>query len=499
MNRSSGNNPSIAGGKDAFVRMVENLPLAVMTCDLSDFRIDYVNRATIESLREIEHALPCKADAIVGQCIDIFHKVPSHQRALLSDPSRLPFKGQISLSDVFLDLHVTAIHNKAGRYLFPMLTWSVVTDKVQAEKRSDNLLQMLDEMPLNVMMVDKDDFTITYANKTSIETLRSLEQYLPVRADQLVGSCIDIFHKNPAHQRQLLSDPSNLPHRAKIMVGPEVLDLRVSAIKDPDGTYIGPMLNWTIVTQNAKLADDFEASVAASVKEIANASEGMEGNAAGMSGNADTVSIQVSTVASATEELQASVDEISKQMNQASQITGGAVDRAEQSTSQIGLLAEAAGKIGQFLTIIQDIASQTNLLALNATIEAARAGEAGKGFAVVAAEVKSLASQTDKATVEISDQIQQIQNAVSDAVKMVDEIKSVIVEINEITASVSSAVEEQGAATQEVSRNLSSVSQASEETKQISDVVKEAAQNLNQMADALNKGANEFLDAVKAM
>ena len=96
----------------AFKQMVDDMPVAVMTCDLADFRINYVNKATLDGLKTIESVLPIKADQIVGQCIDIFHKNPSHQRQLLSDPKNLPFKGKIEIGGEVLDLYVTAIMDR---------------------------------------------------------------------------------------------------------------------------------------------------------------------------------------------------------------------------------------------------------------------------------------------------------------------------------------------------------------------------------------------------
>jgi methyl-accepting chemotaxis protein len=64
----------------------------------------------------------------------------------------------------------------------------------------------------------------------------------------MVGASIDVFHKNPSHQRRMLSDPRNLPHTAEIQVGPERLSLLVSAINDAQGNYVGPMLTWEVIT-----------------------------------------------------------------------------------------------------------------------------------------------------------------------------------------------------------------------------------------------------------
>src|SRR5262249_15463735 len=158
-------------------------------------------------------------------------------------------------------------------------------------------------------------------------------------------------------------------------------------------------------------------------------------------------STNVQTVASAAEELNASIGEIGRQVTQSAQIAGKAVSEAERTQATVRSLADGAQKIGDVVKLINDIAGQTNLLALNATIEAARAGEAGKGFAVVASEVKSLATQTAKATEEIAAQIGAIQNATGDAVGAIDGIGKTIAELSHIATAIASAVEEQGAAT----------------------------------------------------
>jgi methyl-accepting chemotaxis protein len=228
-----------------------------------------------------------------------------------------------------------------------------------------------------------------------------------------------------------------------------------------------------------KMADEFERSVKGIVQKVSTASGGLQSTAQSMASTADQTqkqstavaaaseqaSANVQTVASAAEELSSSILEIGRQVSESTRITTQAVRETERTNAQIQGLAEAAQRIGDVVKLISDIAGQTNLLALNATIEAARAGEAGKGFAVVASEVKSLATQTAKATEEISTKIAEMQTATGESVKAVQTIGETIGRINEIATTVAAAVEEQGAATKEIARN---VQQASAGTAEVS-------------------------------
>lgn len=131
----------------------------------------------------------------------------------------------------------------------------MVTRQTEARRKQEEqgrLLRMIDDMPVAVMTVEPEGFTITYANETSKDLIRSIEHLLPLKADGLLGSSIDVFHRHPEHERRILSDPKNLPHNARIDLGPEVLDLKVSAIMADDDTYLGPMLTWAIVTKEVE-------------------------------------------------------------------------------------------------------------------------------------------------------------------------------------------------------------------------------------------------------
>ncbi|MGE5159779.1 MAG: methyl-accepting chemotaxis protein [Gemmatimonas sp.] len=223
-------------------------------------------------------------------------------------------------------------------------------------------------------------------------------------------------------------------------------------------------------------------------------------------------SLSVESVASASEELSASINDISQQAAHAAGIASRAVDEARQTDGTVQGLAKSAGRIGEVVGLINTIAAQTNLLALNATIEAARAGEAGRGFAVVASEVKSLASQTAKATEEISEQIADIQKVAGDAIDAIKRIGGIIGEVNEVATAIAAAVQEQGAATQEITR---STQYAAQGTKNVSESmtgvkadadsaaaaaenVKHASETLETQSRHLGEQVSDFLGKIRA-
>jgi methyl-accepting chemotaxis protein len=368
-------------------------------------------------------------------------------------------------------------------------------------------LAMVESAPTNMMYCDRD-LVIRYINPSALASFRAHESILPVRADQVVGSSVTVFHRNLADDS---GTSGGARRRAQTHLGGEVLDLLLTPISDVHGELTGAVVTWTVfadpqTTRSSESMGSLLAEITEHATSLAGASEELTLTATQLSGGADETAAQASLVASAseqiaasiasvagsTEEMTASINEIARSAADAAAVGLEAVREAETTNVTVAKLGESSADIGKVSRVITSIAQQTNLLALNATIEAARAGDAGKGFAVVANEVKELARETARATDEISTKIEAIQLDTARSVDAIGRIGQTIVRINEIQTTITAAVEQQLAATKEIARGVSEVSDgAGQITENVSATAEMARTSAGGAADT-EKAATEL-------
>ena len=310
-------------------------------------------------------------------------------------------------------------------------------DDDTASNMSDKVLEMVDNMPLNVMMTDLD-FTITWMNRASRETLRKLQDYLPVAVDDLIGTNIDVFHKRPMHQRRLLANPDNLPHKARIQVGPETLQLDASAIF-VKGEYVGPMVSWSIITEQLET----EAQKRALQK-------GQENSA---------------------RELREKVDEL---LNAVKAATAGdlTAEIGVQGDDAIGMMGEG---LRQFLHelrgSVESIRDTSAQLASASEELSATAGVLGDSVSQTADEVKMLSAATE----EVDGNVQAVASAA-------EEMSASISEIARNASQASEVAQDAVRMAKETDHTVSSLGASSQEITEVLRVITSIAQQTNLLA-----------------
>jgi methyl-accepting chemotaxis protein len=429
------------------------------------------------------------------------------------------------------------LRDTAKNRLGHLVILSNITEFAATEKAFERIIYgatglifLLSLLALNIYL--RRSFKPLARVTTTIKTLSDGQTNIEIedynRQDEIgsIWQSVVIFRDNMIESERLQSQQREDEKRAQERERQRVIAEREAAERDAKEKESVAEEQRARTENMEKIIADFDCEVSALLQVVASSTTEMRTSAEAMSNSADQTNRQSSavaaateeassnlqTVASAAEELSASVQEISRQVSESTRISQTAVSEASITTGKVESLAEAAQRIGDVVQLINDIASQTNLLALNATIEAARAGDAGKGFSVVASEVKSLATQTAKATEEISGQIASIQEATKDAATAINGISGVIGKIDEISTAIASAVEEQGASTrdiatnvqqaaggtQEVTDNIAQVNAAASETGQVAGQVLCAANELATQGDALRQQVDGFLKAIRA-
>jgi len=265
-NLFSGDSVSTGGSKVDVMKLalVNKATTNLMMADMNG-TIVYMNAAVEVMLRSresvIRQALPnFSVDTIIGSSFDVFHKDPSHQRRILSDPSKLPYQSQIEVAGLHFRLTAFALEDDSGVHIGSGVEWVDVTEAVKRAEEVGRLASTVESATVSIMMADNDG-NIMYMNPSVTNMLRGRQQQLRevfpgFDVDNLIGTNFDAFHKNPAHQRSVLADESRLPFVSEINVAGVDFRLTAFALKDENGKRIGSSVQWEDITESKKASEE---------------------------------------------------------------------------------------------------------------------------------------------------------------------------------------------------------------------------------------------------
>jgi methyl-accepting chemotaxis protein len=230
---------------------LENLATNVFVAD-RDLSLVYMNqraRKAMQAMSDVtENLLGVSYEDWLGAKIDVLYGAGAKQlRRTLSDASNLPYTSEVPLGHLVLEMTFNPILGASGDYLGILVHWAETSEKKKLAGEVEMMRQLVENSPINIIQADRD-LVIRYLNPASVRTLKQIEHLLPCRVEQIVGQSIDIFHKHPEHPRRIVSDPKNLPHKARIKLGEETLSLFVSPLYDAQRNYLGPMVTWDVIT-----------------------------------------------------------------------------------------------------------------------------------------------------------------------------------------------------------------------------------------------------------
>ncbi len=552
---------STAAENSRIKQALDSVSANVMVAD-ADLEIIYMNNTVTEMFRaaepDIRKDLPnFDVKNLIGTNIDDFHKNPAHQRRLLTDLSDT-FESRLELGGRTFSIITNPIIADNGERIGTVVEWQDLTEqlaredkerkRVEAERliaaENGRIKQALDGVTANVMIGD-NDLNIVYMNDAVTKLFRDVESDVRKEipsfdANKLIGTCIDMFHKNPAHQRNLLGGLTRT-HTAELEIGQLTMRVIASPVFGDDGERLGTVVEWADRTQELAIEREVETVVGGAVEgdltkripteaktgffenlgnsvnelmvkltgvvgEIQHASDNVRAGAGEIAeGNTD-LSQRTEEQASSLEETSSSMEQMTSAVREsaenaahANQLAkearkeaeqGGAV--VEQAVNAMQEINEASKKIADIISVIDEIAFQTNLLALNAAVEAARAGDQGRGFAVVAAEVRNLAGRSASAAKEIKGLIVESLAKVEDGSKLVnqsgealDKIVNGSKKVTDIVGEIAASSQEQSAGIDEINKAVVQMDELTQQNAALVEEIAAASESMGEQAQGL--------------
>jgi methyl-accepting chemotaxis protein len=545
--KSEPKSASDIGGLKA--QVVDKISTAVMMVD-RNFLVTYVNEPTMDLLRKNAQAFRAiwpnfDPERILGTCIDTFHKNPGHQRNLLSDPSRLPFRTEITIGDLKVQLLVNGTFDPQGKYVGNVLEWRDVTEA----RTNEGMLVALNKSQAVIEFTL--DGKIVHANENFLKTLGyTLEEIRGQHHSMFVEPSYRASDDYRRFWEKLGRGEFDAGQYKRIGKGGKEIWIQASynPIVDSNGKPFKVVKYATDVTATATAVAQTQEVVQAAENNDLSRRIPMEGKSGdirilceGVNGLLDAFSSVVGEIKSVaeevtnasgeisasttdlsqrTEEQAASLEQTSSSMEQISATVKKNADNAQHATQSatdtravaerggdvvrkaveaMSAIEQSSSKISDIIGVIDEIARQTNLLALNAAVEAARAGEAGRGFAVVASEVRSLAQRSSQAAKDIkglitdgNGQVKQGVDLVNRAGTALDEIVASVKNVAEIISDIAVASLEQSSGIEQVNKALAQMDEVTQQNSALVEQNAATAKALEEQAQGMNSRVSQF-------